>query len=44
LEENVGALEVTLTAEELKRIESIWPKGAAAGERYAKAGMKAVGL
>jgi aryl-alcohol dehydrogenase-like predicted oxidoreductase len=34
LEENVGAVEVRLTAEDLDRIERIAPKGAAAGERY----------
>jgi aryl-alcohol dehydrogenase-like predicted oxidoreductase len=34
LEENVGAVEIRLTAEDLDRIERIAPKGAAAGERY----------
>jgi len=42
LEENVGALEVQLTAEDLRRIDEIAPKGIAAGERYAEAAMKAV--
>ncbi|MGZ7444105.1 aldo/keto reductase [Paenibacillus sp. TH7-28] len=32
--ENLGALEVTLSAEELAEIERISPKGAAAGARY----------
>ncbi|WP_340023035.1 aldo/keto reductase [Paenibacillus sp. FSL K6-1096] len=34
VEENLGALQVTLTAEELARIERISPQGVAAGERY----------
>ena len=34
LEENVGALDVELTSEDLSRIEEAAPKGAAAGERY----------
>jgi aryl-alcohol dehydrogenase-like predicted oxidoreductase len=34
LEENVGAADVQLTAEELDRIESAFPKGATAGDRY----------
>jgi len=34
LEENVGALEVRLTAEDLRRIDQTAPKGAAAGLRY----------
>jgi aryl-alcohol dehydrogenase-like predicted oxidoreductase len=35
LEENVGALQVSLTLEELEEIEFIAPKGVAAGLRYA---------
>jgi len=35
LEENVGALNITLSQEELRQIEEIAPKGVAAGERYA---------
>jgi aryl-alcohol dehydrogenase-like predicted oxidoreductase len=42
LEENVGALEVRLTAEDLRRIDEIAPKGIAAGDRYPEAAMKAV--
>ncbi|HEY0012550.1 MAG TPA: aldo/keto reductase [Allosphingosinicella sp.] len=42
LDENIGALDVTLTAEELARIEAIFPRGAAAGDRYHAAGMKAI--
>ncbi len=34
LEENVGALDVQLTAEDLAEIEKILPKGAVSGERY----------
>lgn len=39
LAEALGALEVTLTAEDLARIEKAVPRGAAAGERYAPAHM-----
>ena len=42
LEENAAALEVTLTMEDMARIETISPRGAAAGERYPEAGMRAV--
>jgi aryl-alcohol dehydrogenase-like predicted oxidoreductase len=42
LEENVGALNVALTATELRKINEIAPKGVAAGERYAEGGMRAV--
>jgi aryl-alcohol dehydrogenase-like predicted oxidoreductase len=34
LEENVAAVEITLTEEDLRRIEEAAPKGAASGERY----------
>ena len=34
LEENVGALDVQLTPQDLAEIEGIFPKGAVAGERY----------
>ena len=40
LEENVGALTVKFTKEEIKEIDLISPKGAAAGQRYAEASMK----
>jgi aryl-alcohol dehydrogenase-like predicted oxidoreductase len=43
LEENVKAVEITLTADEVAKIEELWPRGAAAGERYPEAGMRAVG-
>jgi pyridoxine 4-dehydrogenase len=39
LSEALGALDVTLTAADLAAIEKAAPKGAAAGERYAPAGM-----
>nr|WP_275935455.1 aldo/keto reductase [Sandaracinus amylolyticus] len=39
LDENLGALDVTLTREELAEIERIAPKGVAAGERYPAAAM-----
>ncbi|WP_392480908.1 aldo/keto reductase [Nostoc sp. C110] len=34
LEENVAATDITLTEEELNRLEAVAPKGVAAGERY----------
>ncbi len=42
LEENVGALEVEITPEDLRRIDEIAPKGAAAGARYSEASMSTV--
>ena len=42
LEENVAALEVEITPEDLRRIDEVAPKGAAAGTRYPEAGMAAV--
>jgi aryl-alcohol dehydrogenase-like predicted oxidoreductase len=42
LEENLGALDVKLTADDLKRIDEVAPKGAAAGSRYPEAMMAAV--
>lgn len=35
-------LVVLLSAEELRRIDAIAPKGVAVGERYSEAGMRAV--
>jgi aryl-alcohol dehydrogenase-like predicted oxidoreductase len=43
LEENVGALNVGLTREDLDRIEQLSPKGVAAGARYAAAMLDLVG-
>jgi aryl-alcohol dehydrogenase-like predicted oxidoreductase len=42
LEDNAGALNVQLTAEDLQRIDRILPPGAAAGERYAAPQMQAL--
>jgi aryl-alcohol dehydrogenase-like predicted oxidoreductase len=44
LEENVGALAVALTAQDLAGIDEVAPKGVAAGERYAPDGMRFVNL
>lgn len=44
LEENVGALDVRLTAEDLAHIDAIAPRGVAAGMRYTEAGMRSVNL
>ena len=44
LEENLGALEITLTHEELERINEIAPKGVAVGERYPEMAMRVVNL
>jgi aryl-alcohol dehydrogenase-like predicted oxidoreductase len=43
LEENVAATRLTLTAAELAALDELAPKGIAAGERYAPAGMQFVG-
>jgi aryl-alcohol dehydrogenase-like predicted oxidoreductase len=42
LEENVGGLEVKLTPDDLRRIDEVFPHGAAAGLRYPADMMKAV--
>ncbi|MGN6850105.1 MAG: aldo/keto reductase [Sphingomicrobium sp.] len=42
LDENIGALDVKLTSEDLKRLDRILPPGAAAGERYHERGMETV--
>jgi aryl-alcohol dehydrogenase-like predicted oxidoreductase len=39
LEENAAAAAITLSAADLKAIDAVFPKGAAAGERYAAGGM-----
>jgi aryl-alcohol dehydrogenase-like predicted oxidoreductase len=44
LDENLGALEVKLTASELARMNEIAPRGVTAGERYHPEGMKRVGI
>ena len=42
LEENIGALQVSLTPEEVAWLDSAFPAGAAAGTRYPEQAMKAV--
>jgi aryl-alcohol dehydrogenase-like predicted oxidoreductase len=44
LEENLRALEVRLTPEDLAAIEQVAPRGVAAGERYGPAGLALVNL
>ncbi|MEO7716520.1 MAG: aldo/keto reductase [Capsulimonas sp.] len=44
LEENLKALDVVLTPEDLKRIDEIAPLGVAVGTRYEEAGMAAVNI
>jgi aryl-alcohol dehydrogenase-like predicted oxidoreductase len=43
LEQNIGALDVGLTADDLKAIDAVCPPGSAAGTRYPEAGMATVG-
>jgi aryl-alcohol dehydrogenase-like predicted oxidoreductase len=42
LEENVGAIDIELTAEDLRRMDESFPQGVAAGLRYPETMMKAV--
>ena len=42
LQENLGALDLTLTPDDLAKIEAISPKGSVAGDRYPEVGMKLV--
>ncbi|HEX8823569.1 MAG TPA: aldo/keto reductase [Archangium sp.] len=42
LEENIAAASIRLSAEELRDIDAIAPKGVAAGTRYPEAGMRSV--
>ena len=42
LEENIAAVDLTLTPEDLARIEAVFPKGAASGHRYAEAARAAL--
>ena len=44
LEENTGAVRVAFAADDLRRIDEVAPKGAAAGERYPEPGMKRLNL
>jgi aryl-alcohol dehydrogenase-like predicted oxidoreductase len=43
LEENAAAVEVELTSDDLRRIEEVFPRGAASGARYPEHMMKMVG-
>ena len=43
LEENAGALNLSLTKEDLRRIGEVAPRGAAAGMRYPEYMMNTVG-
>ena len=42
LEENVAAADIELSPEDVRRIEAVFPKGAAAGHRYAPAGQSSL--
>jgi aryl-alcohol dehydrogenase-like predicted oxidoreductase len=42
LEQNAGALEVKLPADDLRRINEVFPQGAAAGQRYSEQMMKLI--
>ena len=44
LDENLGALGVVLSADELKTIDAVFPPNAVAGTRYAEAGMHMVNV
>ena len=44
LDENAAAMDITLSAAELRELDGLFPPGAAAGERYAPAGMDGVEL
>jgi aryl-alcohol dehydrogenase-like predicted oxidoreductase len=44
LEENIGAVSIKLTKEELAEIEDVAPIGIAVGDRYAEASMKSLNL
>jgi aryl-alcohol dehydrogenase-like predicted oxidoreductase len=44
LEENLGALEVALSGDRLRRLDEAFPPGATAGERYHEQGMRAINL
>jgi len=43
LEENAGAMKISLTKEDLRRIDEVAPQGVAAGQRYPEFMMKLVG-
>jgi hypothetical protein len=41
---NLGALNVHLTGEQLRRLDETFPAGATAGERYHEQGMRGINL
>jgi aryl-alcohol dehydrogenase-like predicted oxidoreductase len=44
LDQNIGALDVKLSSDDLKRLDAILPPGAAAGPRYHERGMATINL
>lgn len=42
LEENAAAVDVVLSSDDLARIDAVFPKDAASGERYTEAGMRSL--
>jgi len=42
LEENLGALDVVLTEEDLRQLDEVAPRGAASGDRYPEAAMSSL--
>ena len=42
LDENVAALDIKLSREDLERLDAVFPRGAAAGDRYHAAGMQTI--
>jgi hypothetical protein len=42
LDETLGALQVSLTVDELQQIGAVFPAGAASGERYPPQSMQAI--
>ena len=44
LEENVGAVDITLDEAEIAQLEGAFPPGAAAGTRYPEAQLKTLGI
>jgi aryl-alcohol dehydrogenase-like predicted oxidoreductase len=42
LDQNIGALDVEISDDEIRKLDQILPPGAAAGERYHAQGMAAV--
>jgi aryl-alcohol dehydrogenase-like predicted oxidoreductase len=42
LEENVGAIDIKLSADDLAQIEKVLPKGAVAGSRYNETMMRMI--